>query len=100
MEFKYCWRCKMEVPMLDEKEYKKASELYGKAFKVKSGSIKDRFKELLVYYNRLTNFGETEPNAIMHHRISLYGENCEKCGKPYRTAKASFCANCGNKKIK
>ena len=86
----------MNVPMLDEEEFKKAKELYSLGFKnVKSG----RFKPLLDYYNDLTSFGETEPNAIMHQQIAQYGPVCENCGKPYRTPLASFCAACGNKRI-
>jgi hypothetical protein len=84
----------MEVPMLDDVEFEKASELYSLALK----NIKrDRFKPLLDYYNGLTNFGETQPNAIMHHRISQYGPPCENCGKPYRTLLATFCAACGHR---
>jgi len=29
----WCWRCKMEIPKLDEEEFKNASKLYGEAFK-------------------------------------------------------------------
>ncbi len=96
----WCWRCQMEVPMLDEEEYLIAYKLYGEAFKrLKSRMTREEsFKPMLDFYNELTGFGETEPNAIMHHRIAQYGTPCEKCGKPYRTPKASFCAACGNKK--
>jgi hypothetical protein len=69
----------MEVPMLDEEEFKKAQELYSLGFK----SLKpQRFKPLLDYYNGLNGFfvEETEYNAIMHHRIALYGQPCESCG--------------------
>ncbi|GGD30536.1 hypothetical protein [Flavobacterium orientale] len=85
METKYCWRCKMEVPMLDKEEFAIASELYSKGFKRAKADRQDRFIELLDYYNNLTEFGETEPNAIMHHSIEQIGPDCEKCGKPYRT---------------
>ena len=88
----------MEIPMLNEKEYEIAEKLYRKGFKVPERDREKRFKELLDFYNELTGFEETEPNAIMHHRISIYGTDCEKRGKPYRTPKASFCAFCGNKK--
>ena len=101
MKTLWCWRCKMEVPMLDDQEFKIANKLYREGFDPKKFSEttrEERFKPLLDYYNNLTGFGETEPNAIMHHCISQYGPLCESCGKPYRTAKASFCAACGNKR--
>lgn len=86
--------------MLDEEEYKIASKLYRNGFETGKCSMtrKKRFKDLLDYYKDLTGFEETNPNAIMHHRIELYGSACENCSKPYRTPKASFCAACGNKK--
>jgi hypothetical protein len=91
----------MEIPMLDEEEYQKAYVLYGKGFNNSSVSLsnrEERFKELLDYYFELTGFRETEPNAIMHHRIEQYGPPCERCGKPYRTKQATFCADCGHKR--
>jgi hypothetical protein len=91
----------MEVPMLDEDEYAKANELYGQAIrevKLHGGRIL-RFKPLLDYYKDVTGWEETEPNAIMHHRVAQYGPACENCGKPYRTPQAAFCAACGHKKI-
>ncbi|OEK04691.1 hypothetical protein [Roseivirga misakiensis] len=93
----WCWRCKMVLPMLDEEEYAEAYRLYGEAFK-KAGSFHERFKPVSDYYTKITGFEETHPNAIMHHRISLYGPPCENCGKPYRTPGATFCAACGNKR--
>ena len=90
----------MEVAMLDEEEYATAYELYGRAFKATVGAFKDRHKDLLEFYNNLTGENETVANAIMHHRIAQYGPLSEKCNKPYRTPQASFCAACGNRRIK
>ena len=98
MKILYCWRCKMEVPMLDEEEFAIAYRLYGEAFRTLGKTRAERFKKLLDYYFETTGFKETEPNAIMHHRIAQYGPPCENCGKPYRTPKASFCASCDNKR--
>lgn len=91
----------MEIPMLDEEEYLQAHKLYGEGIRnIKfHKDIQLQFKALLDYYNQLSGFGETEPNAIMHHRIALYGPPCEQCDKPYRTDKAAFCAACGHKRI-
>jgi hypothetical protein len=100
MKLLWCWRCKMEVPMLDEEEYAKAHELYGAAMRGNMGEVGRlvRFKPLLDYYKDVTGWDESEPNAILHHSIALYGPPCENCGKPYRTAQASFCAACANKR--
>jgi len=88
----------MDVRMLDEAEYKVAYELYAKGMHALEGSRAERNAELINYYFKLTGEMYSEPNAIMHHRIALYGSPCEKCGKPYRTPKATICVACGNKK--
>ena len=88
----------MEIPMLDKEEFAIASELYSKCFKTAKSDRQEKFIELLEYYNDLTGFGETEPNAIMHHSLEQIGPDCENCGKPYRTPKAKLCAACGNKR--
>ena len=84
--------------MLNEEELAIASKLYSDGFKTAKANRKDRFKELLEYYNNLTGFQENEPNAIMHHSLEQIGPDCENCEKPYRTPKAKLCANCGNKR--
>lgn len=99
MKILWCWRCRMEVPMLDEEEFKKARELYSLGFKELKRP--DRFKPLRDYYNGLAGFDlvkEGEHSAIIHHEIALYGPRCERCNKPYRTPEATFCAACGNKR--
>lgn len=97
MKLKWCWRCKMEVPMLNEQEFAIASQLYGKAFKAPIGKVNmvNRFNELLEYYNTLTGWNETVPNAIMHHRINDFGPDCPNCSKPLRTRLARYCVQCG-----
>ncbi|QQR85950.1 MAG: hypothetical protein IPJ76_15275 [Flavobacteriales bacterium] len=94
----YCWRCKMVVPMLDDTEFAEAKRLYGLMFKPTGPdfSREARAKPLLDYYNALTGFAETEPNAIMHHALSMHGPLCSSCGKPYRTPAAKVCAACGH----
>ena len=101
MKVLWCWRCRMEVPMLENDEYLEAYRLYGEGMRIHGTSLKDRqesFKALLDYYFEVTGVVETEPNAVMHHHVEQYGPPCENCGKPYRTPKASFCAACGNKR--
>lgn len=103
----WCWRCKMEMPMLDENEYKLISQILSGAvttakqnriennLPVESLTIEEIFRPMRKKYKELTGFEETNHNAIMHHRISIYGEPCTNCGKPLRTPKANFCAACG-----
>jgi hypothetical protein len=88
----------MEVPMMDEGEYAIAFSLYGKGMNnVKEGKsdLESAFDELLDYYNGLSGFGETIPNAIMHHCLLNFGPDCPNCKKPLRTKKARYCAACG-----
>ena len=83
--------------MLDEEESKQAAAIYSSAFK--TGNAGQMRESLLEYYNGITGFGETEPNAVMHHFVSIYGPPCEECDKPYRTPSAKLCAACGHKRV-
>ena len=86
MKTQWCWRCKAEVPMLDEDEFARVTSHASKA---------DRGKALLDEYNEITGFGETNWNVVWHHRISIYGPPCLRCGKVLRTPVASKCFECG-----
>jgi hypothetical protein len=46
-------------------------------------------------FEQITGMKETNPNALWHHRNSAFGTDCPKCGKPYRTPQARYCAECG-----
>lgn len=105
----WCWRCKKEVMMLNELEY---SQFY-KIYKNCTEDVKQYRKNKNVtlsqtplnsFYNPAINEFEKitgkkvdcNYDHLLLHRISLYGKLCNKCGKPLRTNKAKFCANCGN----
>jgi hypothetical protein len=106
MQSMWCWRCKQEVPMLDEDEFAEVASLYGqgisatKEFRRKWGiplenaSTHERFEPVRVHYEQITGMKESNENAIMHHRISLYGPACKRCRKPLRSPKAKFCGAC------
>jgi hypothetical protein len=49
---------------------------------------------MLREYKRTTGFPETNPQALDHHQVSLYGPPCEYCGKPLRTPEAKICGAC------
>lgn len=95
--------------MLDEKEYKIISDLYTeciltvKKYREENGTLLSQtptdelFEPVRREYERMTGMANCHHNAIMHHRISIYGEPCVSCGKPLRTPQAKMCAACGVK---
>lgn len=107
MKMLWCWRCRMEMPMLDEYEWREIDELRQQAFSwtkefrqkynlpLENASIEMRFRSMREKYQKMTGFEETNHLAILHHRIAIYGETCKSCGKPLRTPQANFCAACG-----
>lgn len=102
----WCWRCKAEMPMLDEVEFAEIAALYSAAMQsakeirketgvaIQHRSVQERFEPVRAKYQSITGFYEPNHNAILHHRISLYGPPCAKCGKPLRSPKAKICGSC------
>ncbi|MCU0494854.1 MAG: hypothetical protein MUD01_24980 [Chloroflexaceae bacterium] len=107
MKILYCWRCKMDVPMLDEAEFAVIHKLYRGGFDATKEFreqhnlslghlfIDERFRPVREAYAQMAGWNEPNEHAIMHHRLSYYGPPCKQCGKPLRTPVASFCAACG-----
>jgi hypothetical protein len=94
------------MPMLDEDEFAVIAHLYQQAFSatkefrqtwgipLENASIHERFEPVRAHYESITGMKESNENAIMHHRISLYGPPCEQCNKPLRTPRAKLCGAC------
>lgn len=112
MKTRYCWRCDIDVPMLDEEEFKLCLKAKEEGQKVVEEEIRKRniqnyqwlteseikFKSLVHFVNMyrvITGFPETNPNAIWHHTIDTFGPDCPSCKKPLRTKKAGYCVYCG-----
>jgi hypothetical protein len=70
MKMMWRWRCKSEVPMLDDEEFQSITSL---RYKGEGEILRERmFSALLREYERVTGFHETNPNAIYHHKLSLW----------------------------
>ena len=91
--------------MLDEAEFASVRELYQAGFKatkdfqqwgipLEGASIEDRFRPVSLRYEEVTGMKDCPPNAVMHHRLSLYGPPCKRCEKPLRSPSAKLCGAC------
>lgn len=111
MKTLYCWRCRTDIPMLDEGEWAVVQEAlnaasqrartYHRAHETPISvsalfdfQMEKMFQPALDAYERITGFRELNHAALYHHRIVLYGEPCEHCGRPLRTPEAKLCASC------
>ena len=76
MRLLWCWRCQMDIPMLDEDEFAEIADLYARPHSEAASSSRDPtslWEPMLDRYEEMTGFRETNPNAIMHHRLAMYG---------------------------
>lgn len=109
MKIQWCWRCKKDVPMLDEEEwavvrrlrvetlraYKQLEESRGladarEAFDRRNGLLGETL-------NHITGETNEYPYACINHahRIAERGGPCARCGKVLRTPNAVQCFECG-----
>ncbi len=103
----YSWRCDAVLPMLDEEEWAQLSPLLTLSIEniqryrcnhdvaLDAVPIQKMYWAALAQYREMTGFQETNPLALWHHRVSLYGPTCRHCGNPLRTPEAKLCAACG-----
>ncbi len=92
--------------MLDEDEFASVGQLYSecigatKEFRQRwsiplvDAPVDLLFRPVRQRYEEMTGMTDCNQNAIMHHRISLYGPPCKNCGKPLRTPRAKVCGGC------
>jgi hypothetical protein len=93
-ELLYCWRCQIEIPMLDDRE---AMYVLGpfRFDEQRTKDVRSGKNIVLQRYFEVTGFEETNANAVWHHQLDQYGPPCRNCGKPLRTPRAKLCAACG-----
>lgn len=106
----YCWRCRADIPMLTDGEWDKVSPYLASGIEqikryreehqcsLAEATEKGFGQAALATYESITGSKETNPNALFHHRLSLYGPACRACGKPLRTPMAGSCVMCGVKR--
>ena len=106
----YCWRCDQDIPMLTDQEWLVVEPALSQSISTLQQVRKERGiglaealehhygSEALRLYQDMTGFRETNPDALWHHRLSLYGPPCKACGKPLRTPQAKLCAACGSER--
>ena len=94
----YCWRCGQVMPILDDEEYAVIYRIFLEGVERRRAGVpaEEAMKIVREAYSQMTGAPEIHENAILHHNFSYFGPPCERCGKPYRTNKASFCAECGH----
>ena len=110
MKMLWCWRCQLEMPMLETAEAAMVRQAQLGGMRVVEAEAHRRGRVLvpmclegvarfrqpmLEMYRLLTGFAETNPNAVLHHEVDQYGPPCPHCHKPLRTPEARFCAACG-----
>lgn len=103
----YCWRCDRELPMLDEDEWARLDPLLIASIEniqryrhrhdvaLSEVPIPEMYWAASEMFSKLTGVRDIAPEALWHHRLSLYGPPCAHCGKPLRTPRARLCAACG-----
>ncbi len=107
MKTLWCWRCRQDVPMLDEGEFAEVRDAHRqgtqaiKGYRERHGAtlretpIASLHHPVREAYKRLTGATGFNADHILKHRLALYGPPCSTCGKPLRTPEAALCAACG-----
>lgn len=106
MKTYYCWRCMTDMPFLEEDEWSKVEPLLGNAakeikrYRAEHGcdlatARRNVKPEATKLFEEITGMPNVHFDVIFHHRLSAMGPECEKCAQLLRTAKATYCANCG-----
>jgi hypothetical protein len=103
----YSFRLGAEVPMLTDEEHADvvrdahATIDAIMAYRAQTGASLEEAQRALPKpsaerYYKLTGFKLWTVYDVFYVRRSDYGSDCPSCGKPYRTPRARYCAECGH----
>ena len=115
MRIQWCWRCRREVPMVDEAEWELIERAEEEGFELVEAERRRRglprlppvelvdpslrhfedLRAMLAMYRLLTGHEVGFMAAVYDHRMSRHGPPCPECGKPLRSRRARYCAACG-----
>ena len=108
MKIYYCWRCRQEMPFLNEREWTQIAphlehimtdiKQYREENNVDlhTAKIKMKFRATEIF-EQLTGYKDIDPQIIFHHRLNDWGQECSNCGYLLRTQNGAFCVHCGQK---
>ena len=104
----YSYKVRREIPLLSEEDYKAvAVHLRNRIDDIKryrkkhNCSLEEALakanggQKALAAFEKVTGVRLNHPDEIYIARRALYGRQCGNCGKPVRTPRAKFCAECG-----
>src|SRR6187455_1295498 len=107
MILRWCWRCRRDVPMLDEVEYAELAvvldaclgsikrEREARAVGLEQIEVRSHYAPALRLYQELTGVAASDPEELRHHQNALLGHDCRACGRALRTLDARSCVECG-----
>ena len=107
MKLRWCWRCRRDVPMLDEVEYQQLDvvlsscirsiqhEREARGVSLEAIDLTAHYSPAVHLYMRLTGVALSDWEELRHHRDSLLGPDCGTCGRALRSPYARRCAECG-----
>jgi hypothetical protein len=85
--------------MLDQRLERIKNERREKGLTLDEIPMATHDEALLDAHFKLTGARLKSVGAIYHHRVDRYGPPCKHCGKPLRTSRARFCAECGQPRV-
>jgi hypothetical protein len=103
----YSFKLRRNVPMLSDEEFEPIEKaLFLRIRRIQeyrlshpTASIGDARRysvdHALDLYEDMTGVRLADPDELYAVQLSLYGRPCPQCGKPFRTPRARFCAECG-----